>query len=125
MTEQQLGEFNLVWFLTAAVIHTIMSVGLGLVFALLLPTLPGPPQFWAIVIGPLLWLGATSVVLPVINPAMSARLDWASFMAANIVYCLVMGFWIACTPQVPERRAYHLVFYAPTFLKKPTVPEKT
>lgn len=116
--EQQIGQFNLSWFVIALALHLAVSVAIGLLFALLLPTLPGPPVLWAILIGPLLWFGATSIALPLINPAMSQRLDWVSFIVANLVYSLVMGLWIAFTPMVPEREGYSLKFYAPTFLKR-------
>lgn len=117
-TTQQLGQFHPVWFGTALFIHILVSLSLGLLFVLLLPTLPGPPVFWAIVVGPLLWLGATAVLLPVINPAMSQRLDWLSFMIANVAYSLVMGLWVGLTPRVPARQAYSLAFHAPTFVRR-------
>lgn len=113
----QLGAFNPLWFAIALVIHVLVSLTLGVLFVLLLPTLPGLPALWAIVIGPLLWLGATAVLLPIINPAMSERLDWISFMIANVVYSLVMGLWVGYTPRVPAREAYRPAFHLPTFLK--------
>jgi hypothetical protein len=119
VTEQQIGQFNLGWFLIAFVLHLFISLLIGLLFALLLPTLPGRPQLWAIVIGPLLWFGATAIILPLINPAMSQRLDWFSFIVANIIYSLVMGFWIAYTPKVPHDDGYSLKFYPPTFVSTP------
>ncbi len=83
------------------VLHLAVATGVGLLFAILLPTLPGPPQLWALLVGPLLWLGATSIILPTINPVMSNLLDWPSFALANIVYGLVMGLWVAHTEPVP------------------------
>jgi hypothetical protein len=68
-------------------------------------------------VGPLLWFGATLIVLPQINPVMSQLLDWPSFAAANIVYGLFMGIWVAETPKVEAEMAHHLHFHRPSFLK--------
>ncbi len=93
-------SFNLLYLVIGLVIHLIVSMLLGLAFAILLPTLPGRPQLWALIVGPLLWLAATSIVLPTINPTMSQLLDWPSFAIANIVYGVVMGTCVARSPKV-------------------------
>lgn len=100
MTPQELALFNPLYLAVGLAIHLSVSTGVGLLFAMLLPALPGRPQIWALVVGPLLWLEATSVLLPILNPVMSRYLDWPSFAAANIVYGLVMGLWVARTPKV-------------------------
>lgn len=93
-------SFNLLYLGVGLTIHIIVATMLGLTFAILLPTLPGRPQLWALIVGPLLWLAATSIVLPTINPVMSRLLDWPSFAIANLVYGVVMGLWVARTPRV-------------------------
>jgi hypothetical protein len=120
VAEEQLGAFNPQWFAIALIIHVLVSLALGLLFVVLLTTLPGPPALWALVIGPLLWVGATVVVLPAINPAMSERVDWASFLAANVIYSLVLGLWVGNTPRVPARESYSLAVHLPTFLARKT-----
>jgi len=84
-------------------IHLAMSTGLGLLFAILLPTLPGKPIVWAFAIGPLLWAGAVYAGLPLLNPAMARLVDLPSFAAANIVYSLILGLVIAHTPRISAR----------------------
>ncbi len=101
LAPQAFESLNLTYLITGLVIHLIVATCLGLAFAVLLPTMPGRPEAWALVVGPLLWLAATSIILPTINPIMSNLLDWPSFAIANLVYGLVMGLWVAHTPRIP------------------------
>lgn len=96
-------QFNLAALISGLGIHLVISVTLGLLFALVLPTLPGTPYLWAIIVGPLLWLSATLVALPLLNPVMQTYVDWPSFAIAHIAYSLVLGWWVARTPKVPAR----------------------
>ncbi len=98
---EQLAQFNLGGLEFGLGIHLLMSMGLGLAFAILLPTLPGRPLLWAFVVGPILWAGAVFAGLPVLNPVMARLVDLPSFAVANIVYSLILGTWVARTPKVP------------------------
>ncbi len=116
LTPEQLTAFNLSALAVGLALHLVVASALGLLFAILLPTLPGRPIIWAVIIGPLLWFSATLIVLPQINPVMSQLLDWPSFGLANIVYGLVMGTWVMRTPMVQSEQAHHLHFQRPSFL---------
>lgn len=118
MTPRQLSAFNPAALVVGLILHLTVAAAVGLLFAVLLPTLPGRPVIWALIVGPLLWFGATLVVLPQINPVMSHLLDWPSFAAANIVYGLFMGFWVAETPKVEAEVAHHFRFHRPSFLRR-------
>ena len=61
---EQLAAFRADALIVGLTLHMALSIGLGLIFALLLPTLPGSPLFWAIIIGPLLWGLASVLILP-------------------------------------------------------------
>ncbi len=113
---QELAAFNPLAFVVGLILHLIVASLVGLVFAILLPTLPGRPVLWAVIIGPLLWFSTTLIVLPQINPVMSQLLDWPSFGLANIVYGLVMGTWVMRTPMVEADHAHHLYLHRPSFL---------
>jgi len=82
------------------ILHIQLSLGIGLLFTLLLPTLPGPPIAWSVVLGPLLWFWAQFVFLPVINPRIAEEASWISFLIAHLVYALVLGWWIQRTPKI-------------------------
>jgi len=85
-------------------LHAAISMGLGFVFALLLPTLPGSPVLWSLPIGTLLWSLAGLMALPLLNPVMVDAVDVPSFLVAHLVYGLVLGAWIARTPKIRADR---------------------
>ena len=95
-----LRQFNLLALVVGIMIHIIMSIGLGEMFSFILPALPGRPLYWGPVIGPLLWVGATVAALPIINPVMTANVEWVSFGVANVLYGLILGWWIDRTPMI-------------------------
>ncbi len=97
---EQLAAFHISGLVVGLTIHAIMSAGLGVAFATLLPTLPGRPLYWALIVGPLLWFGATFAGLPLLNPVMHGLIDWPSFGLANVSYSLVLGAWVARTSKV-------------------------
>ncbi len=118
MTPAQLAGFNPLALVAGLAIHLGLAAGLGFLFAVLLPMLPGRPVLWALVVGPLLWFSATLIALPQLNPVMSQLLDWSSFALANGVYGLAMGGWVMYTPRVEAHRAHQLRFYRPTFFSR-------
>ncbi len=95
-----LSQFNLAALIVGLALHAGISVGLGFVFALLLPTMPGPPLIWSLTVGPLLWSIASLLTLPAINPIMAEHVDEFSFFVAHIVYGLVLGEWVAHQKKV-------------------------
>ncbi len=98
---EQVAQFSVGGILLGLAIHIAMSASLGLLFAILLPTLPGQPLYWAFLVGPILWAGAVYAGLPLLNPVMARYIDLPSFAAANIVYSLVLGVWVTRTPKIP------------------------
>ena len=97
----ELAQFNLSGLVVGLALHILISIILGIAYEILLPTLPGRPQIWALVVGPLLWSGTTFAGLPLLNPVMAQLVDVPSFALANIAYSLVLGTWVARTPKVP------------------------
>jgi hypothetical protein len=104
LTAEQLSQFDLAALVVGAGLHVVISIGLGLVFSFILPALPGRPLFWGPVIGPLLWVGATVAALPILNPVMAANVEWISFGLANVLYGLILGWWIDRTPLIRVER---------------------
>jgi len=99
-TPEQLSQFHLLALVVGTLIHLVMSVGLGEMFSFILPALPGRPLYWGPVIGPLLWIGAFIGALPIINPVMAQNVEIISFSLANVVYGLILGWWIDRTPMI-------------------------
>jgi hypothetical protein len=96
----QLAAFDTVALIVGLTLHMALSIGIGLIFALLLPTLPGSPLLWAVIIGPLLWALVSVLILPLLNPVMAQYVEHTSFFVAHVVYSLILGWSIARTPKV-------------------------
>jgi hypothetical protein len=88
------------WVLIAILIHATMSVGLGLLYGVLLPMLPGRPMFWGGIVAPLLWTGAIHGFMGILNPALSNAVDWPSFFVAQFVYGIVVGWVVVRSEKV-------------------------
>lgn len=99
-TIETLSQFNLAALIAGLVLHAILSIGLGFVFAVLLPTMPGPPIMWSLTVGPLLWSIASLLILPAINPVMAQNVEVSSFFIAHLVYGLVIGWYVTRQPKI-------------------------
>ena len=98
---ETLSQFNAAALVAGLALHLAISTGLGLVFALLLPTLLGSPVIWSLPIGLLLWSLAGLMAHLLLNPVMVEAVDVPSFLIAHLAYGLMLGGWIARTPKVP------------------------
>jgi hypothetical protein len=98
-----LTQFNPAALVAGLLLHAVVSVGIGFTFALLLPTMPGPPIVWSLTVGSLLWVLASLLILPILNPTMAEHVDVPSFLVAHLVYGIVLGVWIPRTPKIPVR----------------------
>jgi len=84
-----LERFQLTLFLAAIVIHAIMSLILGLIYGVLLPTLPairGSKFVWGGLLMPLLWTGFSYQLMGVVNPLLQRVVDWPWFIASQFVF---------------------------------------
>src|SRR5215813_5899586 len=73
----QLTAFNSTAFVMAVIIHGVMSLLVGLLFAVLLPMLPSRrTAFWSSLVSPLLWSALIWATLRLINPVLDARIHW-------------------------------------------------
>lgn len=100
---ETLSEFNAAALVAGLLLHAAISVGLGFVFIVLLPTLPGPPIVWSLTVGSLLWSMASLLILPALNPAMAEHVEAGSFLIAHVAYGIVLGWWIPRTPKIHVR----------------------
>ncbi len=95
-----LEQFHFGLLLLGLVIHVVISVGLGLMYGVLLPTLPGRPIFWGGVVAPLLWTGASYGFMGVLNPPLRSVIDWPSFIASQFMYGVVVGIVVVRSEKV-------------------------
>ncbi len=94
-TALQLARFDATAFALAALMHVTISLLMGLVYAALLPMLPGRPLVWGGIVAPLAWTGVTWSALGLLNPALDQHVSWPWFIASQIAFGLAAGYVVA------------------------------
>jgi hypothetical protein len=103
MPVTELEQFRFSLLLVGLVIHAAMSLVLGLMYGVLLPTLPSIPGgqiVWGGVLFPLLWTGAAYGLMGVVNPLLQQEVDWPWFIASQFVFGITAAFVVIRTEQV-------------------------
>lgn len=97
----QLRLFSSAGFVVALIGHGVISLLVGLLYAVLLPMLPSRfAAFWGSLLAPLLWTALISASLSLINPALNERIDWIWFIASQVAFGMVTGYVVAHTKMV-------------------------
>jgi len=83
-----LQQFSPTLLIVALVIHATMSVVFGLLYGVLLPTLPDIPSpvAWGGLLMPLLWTAVSFTLLGAVNPVLARGVDWPWFIASQFVF---------------------------------------
>jgi hypothetical protein len=103
MTVQDLMEFHASLLLVALVIHVAMSVVIGLVYGVLMPTLPEVPRpiAWGGLLMPILWTGASYLAMRVVSPALPGKVHWAWFLVSQFVFGITMPAVVLGAKRLP------------------------
>jgi hypothetical protein len=104
----ELHAFSLPAFLIATIVHALLSVLAGLLYAVILPMLPRRHMLWGGVIAPLLWTGLIWALLGIVNPTLNARIDWSWFIASQIAFGLAAGFVVARAQPLATMQSWPL-----------------
>ena len=93
----------------ALIIHGIVSLLVGLLFAVLLPMLPSRrAAFWGSLISPLMWTALVWATLRFVNPVLDARIDWLWFIASQIAFGMTTGYVIHHSSTVETMQTWPL-----------------
>jgi hypothetical protein len=92
MTVPELEQFDAALLVTALVIHVVTSAVMGVLYGVLLATLPEVPApiAWGGLLMPVLWTGASYVAMQVINPALPGKVSWPWFLLSQLVFGITM-----------------------------------
>ena len=105
----QLKTFNGVAFIIALISHGVISLLVGLLFAVLLPMLPSKrAAFWGSMMSPLLWTALVWATLRLVNPVLDARIDWLWFIASQIVFGMTTGYVVHHSGTVETMQTWPL-----------------
>ena len=106
---EHLKAFDALAFGIAVVSHGLISILVGLVYAVMLPMFgPRRTPLWGGVVAPILWTGLVWASLDVLNPALNRRVNWAWFVASQIAFGLTAGYVIARTEKVETMQTWPL-----------------
>jgi hypothetical protein len=87
----ELERFHADLFAIAAAIHVSVSLILGLIYGVLMPTLPEVrrPIAWAALLMPIFWTAVSFVALGYFNPTVRDHIDWPWFVASQFIFGVV------------------------------------
>ena len=109
---EALESFHLGAFAAASVIHAVLSMLAGLVYAALLPMLPGRTLLWGGVVAPGLWSGVAFFALRIVSPTMDAHVSWPWFLASQLAFGLACGAVVARSERVKTMQLWPLALRA-------------
>jgi hypothetical protein len=91
-TDEQLETFQFGLFVLAVFVHIVMCLVVGLMYGVLLPTLPHIRKAiaWGALLMPIVWTALMFTGLSVVNPRVRDLVNWPSFVFAQFVYGIVM-----------------------------------
>jgi hypothetical protein len=94
MSTAELEQFHFSLFIVGVGTHVTMSAGLGLLYGVLMPTLPEIPKplAWGGVLMPLLWTAVSYRFMAIVNPALNNGVDWPWFIASQFIFGVVAAF---------------------------------
>jgi hypothetical protein len=103
MAVPELEQFHAVLVLAAIVIHAVLSVVIGLIYGVLLPTLPSVPRpiAWGGLLMPILWTGGSYVAMHVVNPALPGKVSWPWFILSQFVFGITMPAVVLGANRLP------------------------
>ncbi len=87
----ELEQFRLPILLLGLTIHVINSATFGMIYGVLLPTLPSLPRplAWGGLAMPMLWTALSFAMMGLVNPLLSKGVDWPWFIASQFVFAVV------------------------------------
>ena len=104
-----MNAFNGAAFVVALISHGVISLLVGLMFAVLLPMLPSKrAAFWGSMISPVLWTGLVWATLRLVNPVLDARIDWLWFIASQIVFGMTAGYVVHRSGKIETMQTWPL-----------------
>ena len=105
---EDLRAFSLLALVIGIVVHGLVSVLVGLLYAVILPMLPRRHMLWGGVVAPLLWTGLLWAVLGIVDPLLNARVDWLWFVVSQIAFGLAVGVIVARAEPLATMQSWSL-----------------
>lgn len=91
MSIAELEQVHPTLLIAAIAIHIVVSLIIGLLYGVLMPTLPDVPKpiAWGALLMPLLWTAASFVALGRVNPGVREGIEWPWFVLSQFIFGIV------------------------------------
>jgi hypothetical protein len=91
MSGEELERFHPALLIAGILIHIFVSLIMGLIYGVLMPTLPNirKPLAWGALLMPLLWTAVSYIALSVMNPGVRSGIQWPWFVVSQLVFGIV------------------------------------
>jgi hypothetical protein len=99
----QLEKFNPGLLVLAIAIHATMCVVIGLLYGVLMPTLPEIPRpiAWGGLLMPLFWTAVSFSAMSVVNRVMAQGVNWPWFIASQFLFGVVAAVVVLSLKRLP------------------------
>jgi hypothetical protein len=107
MAVPELQQFHATLLLVAIVIHITMSIVIGLIYGVLLPTLPDVPRAiaWGGLLMPIVWTAVSYLAMHAANPALPSLVSWPWFVVSQFVFGITMPAVVLGARHLPRALA--------------------
>jgi hypothetical protein len=98
-----LEQFDFGLFALAVVIHAVMCLVIGLLYGVLMPTLPDIPRpiAWGGLLMPLLWTAVSFSTMSIVNRVMAQGVKWPWFIASQFLFGVVAAVVVMSLRRLP------------------------
>jgi len=106
---EQLRQFSEAGLIAGSIIHLVISLFVGLLYAVSLPMFPRGATWRSGLVTPVLWSGLVAATLNLINPTLNQRIDWSWFVGSQVAFGLAAGWVIARTAKIETMQSWPLL----------------
>jgi len=105
----RLREFSESGLIAGSIIHLLMSLFVGVLYAISLPMFPRGAKWRSGLVTPILWSGLVAATLSVINPALNARIEWTWFVGSQIAFGVTAGWIVGRSQKIETMQSWPLI----------------
>jgi uncharacterized membrane protein YagU involved in acid resistance len=104
MSNEQLTEFHFGVLVAAIIIHVVISLVMGMIYGVLLPTLPEIRReiAWGGLLMPMFWTGVGYPLMGGINPVLKEGVQWPLFIGSQILFGVVAALTVIRLKNMPR-----------------------
>ncbi|MBT5381576.1 MAG: hypothetical protein HOL13_01900 [Phycisphaerae bacterium] len=107
MTIDNLMAFHTEGLVVGIVIQVVMSLSVGILYGVTLPLIPRFQMLFSAIMVPAMWSGLMWGTISIVDPALQIHIEWIWFVASQVVFGLVAGWYILRTEKVKTMQNWH------------------